>query len=462
VSELYVPHDYQEKAILAGIRNGAMGYLVAPGLGKTSVLYSVFNILQKQRMVNRMLVIAPLRVAFSVWPREAKKWSNFEHLKVVILHGPKKVQLLDSDADVFVINPEGLEWLFEEMGGKTFQKFDMLVVDESTQFKNSNTKRFKLMRKYVKQFRRRYILTGSPAPNGLIDLFGQIYILDGGASLGSFISHYRNKFFDKDFMGFNWTLRPGAEAKIYEAIAPLTLRLAAEDYLNLPPLIFNDIMVEMSADSKRIYDQMEQMMLTEVAGDTITAANAAAATTKCRQIANGGIYKTEVAEDDKRWEDIHLSKIEAVKSLVEELSGKPALVAYEFEHDLARLQTAFPEAPFLGGGISHARQAAIEDAWNAGSLPVLLAQPQSVAHGLNLQGTGAAVVWHSLTWNLEHYEQLIRRVWRQGQAERVVVHHILCRDTVDEVILKTLRRKDKTQQNLLDALKEYARARLAA
>lgn len=458
----FEPHPYQKDLIKLGVSQGAAGFLVDPGMGKTACMFAVYHILKSKNFVRAALVIAPLRVAHSVWPKERLKWDEFHDLKVVVLHGPEKDRLLSEPADIYVINPDGLEWLAKRLAGKTMP-FDMLVVDESTQFKHSNTKRFKLLKNLLNFFTRRYILTGSPTPNGLLDLFGQIYILDQGAALGRFITHYRNKFFDATgFGGYTWVARAGAKEQIYDRIAPLTIRLSASDHLSLPPLLYNNVEVELPPAAMQTYLAMENLMLAEVAGDFVTAANAAAATIKCRQIANGGIYTGGNSDGGERsFENIHDAKIEAVKSLVEELSGKPAFIAYEFKHDLARLRAAFPEARVLGGGVSAAEAADTEALWNDGKLPVLLAQPQSVAHGLNLQGTQAAVIWHSLTWNLEHYEQFIRRIWRQGQEGSVMVHHIIAKDTVDELMLKTIHKKDGVQQDLLTALKAYVRRRLS-
>jgi SNF2 family DNA or RNA helicase len=451
----YVPHAYQKKAIKFMIERACAGLFLDPGLGKTSITYAAFKLLKKLGMVDRMLVIAPLRPALSVWPGEAGKWEDFADLKVNVLHGSEKDALLHSDSDVDVINPEGLPWLFSQRW--KVWPWQMLVVDESTRFKHTQTRRFKELKPWLMKFRRRYILTGTPAPNGLLDLFGQIYILDEGNALGRFITHYRNQFFDSTgFGGYTWKPKPDSEKKIYKRLRPLVLRMEATDYLKLPPLIFNTIDVELPEDARRAYTSMENLLIAAVEDETVTAANMAAASTKCRQIANGGIYK----DGNAGWINIHDAKTEAVTDLIEELSGKPALIAYEYRHDLDRLRKALgKDTPHLGGGVTAKRQREIETAWNAGELPVLLAQPQSVAHGLNLQGVGAAVIWHSLTWDLEAYDQFIRRIWRQGQKERVVVHHLLAKDTVDEAIRGALGRKDRTQKALLNALKSYARSR---
>ena len=452
----YDPHAYQRKAIKFGVERACAGFFLDPGLGKTSIMYAVFKILKKAGMVSRALVIAPLRPARSVWPGEASKWDDFAGLKVQVLHGSDKGELLRSKADVDVINPEGLPWLFRQVS-KNEWPWQMLIIDESTRFKHTNTQRFKELKPVLDWFRRRYILTGSPAPNGLLDLFGQVFILDLGNAFGRYITNYRMEYFDATgFGGYTWQPKHGAEGRIYKKLAPLVLRMDAADYLKLPPLVNNTVDVELQPDARKVYDTMEELLISAVEDETVTAANLAAASIKCRQIANGGIYK----DDHAGWVDIHDAKTEAVAELVEELNGKPALIAYEFKHDLARLRAALgQDVPHLGGGATGKQQAAIEAAWNAGKLPVLFAQPQSVAHGLNLQGTGAAVIWHSLTHNLEDYEQLVRRIWRQGQKERVVVHHIVAKNTVDVAIMRALRSKDRTQRALLSALRDYAKQR---
>jgi hypothetical protein len=447
VSEPWVPHEYQKSAIKFMVGQGAAGLFLDPGLGKTSITLAAFKVLKDKGLVEKMLVIAPLRPCYGVWPEEVKKWEQFTDLRVSVLHGPAKEKLLQDDADIHVINPEGLQWLFKHPHPYPWP-YQMLVVDESTRFKHGNTQRFKTLKPYLREFKRRYILTGSPAPNGLLDLFGQCYLLDGGAALGGYITHYRMEHFDPvGFGGYQWALKPGHDKLIEEKLRPLVMRLSAEDYLDIPPLINNTVTVTLPDAAMKVYREMETLLVAQVKDEQVVAA----ATTKCRQIANGGIYH----EGGSEWSHIHEAKVEAVKELVEELSGKPALVAYEYRHDLERLQRAFPDAPHIGGGVSAAAFARIEHEWNRGEIPVLLAQPQSVAHGLNLQGTGAAVIWAGLTWDLEVAEQFVRRVWRQGQKETVVQHFIVAKGTVDEVVMRALARKDKTQSSLLAALKTH-------
>jgi SNF2 family DNA or RNA helicase len=450
----YQPHAYQDQAIKFLLGQACGGLFLDPGLGKTSITYATFKVLLESGMAERMLVIAPLRPAESTWPREAQKWDEFRGLNVHVLHGKDKQMLLEQPHHVSVINPEGLGWLFKE-AKRLRIKWDMLVVDESTRFKHTNTQRFKALRPHLHEFNRRVILTGSPAPNGLMDLFGQVYLLDQGNALGSYITHFRNAYFDATgYGGYTWVPKEDAAERIYARLRPLVLRMRGEDYLKLPPLINNTVEVELPPEARKAYDQMEKLLLAQVEEGIVTAANVGAATIKCRQIANGGLYGSDPKV--RTLHHLHEAKTEAVQELVEELSGKPALIAYEFQHDLERLQRAFPGAPYLGGGVTAKKAREVEDAWNAGGLPVLLAQPQSVAHGLNLQGVGAAVIWHSLTWDLENYEQLIRRIWRQGQRERVVVHHVVARGTVDEVVMRGVAKKDRTQRALLEALRERA------
>lgn len=455
------PHGYQMSAMKFLVSTCSAGLFLDPGLGKTSISIGAFKVLKREGLVDKMLVVAPLRVCYSVWPAEVEKWADFKGLKVVVLHGKDKEKALKSDADIFVINPEGLPWLFTDGRFKRISP-DILCIDESSKFKHTNTARFKMLKPYLNKFKRRWILTGTPAPNGLMDLFGQIYILDLGNALGQYVSHYRNEFFaPSGFGGYDWKLQEDGEARIHAAIKPLTMRLAAEDYLTLPKLVENIIRVELPPKARRVYDEMEAALLTELeSGEVVVAMSAAAASNKCRQVANGAIYKTldptePLGPGEKKWEALHTAKIDALLDLIEECSGQPVLIAYEYQHDLERLLAALgPDTPYIGGGVSGKRSQEIERDWNAGKLPYLLGHPLSMGHGLNLQGSGNHVAWFSQTWDLELLEQLIKRVLRQGSKHtHVFVHKIVAVGTVDEVILKAQGAKHKTQKALLDALK---------
>lgn len=449
------PHAYQKKAIKFMLQNSCAGLFLDPGLGKTSISLASVKILIKEGLVDCALVIAPLRVCYSVWPKEAEKWSDFEKMNVVVLHGKDKEKNLEKDAQIYVINPEGLPWLIRHKSFRKKFRGQALIVDESSKFKSTSTQRFKLLRPALSEFGRRYILTGSPAPNGMLDLFGQIYILDLGNALGRFITHYRSQYFyPTGFGGYEWKLQQGAEKRIQDRIRPLTLRLDAEDYLSLPRMIVNPIYVDLDDKSRAIYDEMEDELVAAIKNKDVVAASAAVASGKCSQIANGGIY-----DADGKYHFIHDLKAQAVLDLVDELNGSPALIAYEYEHDLERLRGVLgKKLPYIGGGVTPRAAADLERKWNAGELPWLLGQPASIAHGLNLQGAGNHVIHHSLLWNFEYYDQFNRRVLRQGNThDRVFIHQIIARNTVDELKLHALNRKYRTQKDLFDALNTFLR-----
>lgn len=472
----YQPHLGQKRAIKFLVEHANAGLFADPGTGKTSSVYAAFKILKKKGLASRMLVVAPLRPVSLVWPKERDKWSDFRDLRVAILHGKDKEKALASDADVYVINYEGLPWLLgatsvASFGGKRRNvsvdlkrfrsfNFDTLVLDELSRCKSVNTVTFKSIKQVLPTFQRRWGLTGSPASNGLQDLFGQCYCLDMGRALGQYITHYRNEFFNPHPSGFGFKIRPGAEPLIYKRVAPLVLRLKASDFIDMPELIENRIMFDLPDDVRKIYDAVEEEMFSEIDAGRVVAANAAAASSKCLQIASGGVYIEDDAPDDKkRWQNLHTMKVDLLYDLVEELQGSPILVAYHWWHDLDRLLMKFGKGtPYVGGGTSPKRALELEAAWNAGEIPLLFGHPQSIGHGLNLQGAGNTVAWHSPTWNLELSEQFVGRVHRQGQKEkRVIVHTIMARDTVEEAVWYAVHNKAKTQNGLLDALKATRR-----
>lgn len=477
-SKPWTPHAYQKKAVKFLLEHAASALFLDPGLGKTSITLAAIKLLKQKKVLDKVLLIAPLRVCYSVWPKEVEKWQDFHGLKIQVLHGGKKDEALKADADVYVINPEGLEWLLQVKktktpSGKTKVEvdlrrwkalgFDTLVVDELSKFKHVATNRFKALKLVLHTFRRRWGLTGSPASNGLLDLFGQCFILDQGRTLGPYISHYRMKYFVPSHDGFSWNIREGAEDEIYERINPLALRMAADDYLDMPTLIENNIRVDLPPNVMEVYDRLENDLIAKLDGNLVVATNAAAASMKCRQVANGGIYLDPEVESliklpksKREWANLHTEKVDALADLIEELQGSPLLVAYDFEHDLDRLRERLgKDIPYIGGGVNAKRSAELEKAWNAGQLPVLLGHPQAMAHGLNLQEMGHHVCWHSLTWDYELYDQFIRRVLRQGnKAKKVFVHHIIARGTVDEVVLAAVKSKRRGQNALFDALKK--------
>lgn len=446
------PRSYQEQAVKLMITQGAAGLLLDPGLGKTSISFAAFAVLKQAGHVNKMLVVAPLRPAYLVWPKERAKWYEFHGLKVHILHDKGKDRI-PPDADVYVINPEGLEWLIKNNVAAALGT-DMLVVDESTKFKHTNTKRFKLLKTLLPRFKRRYILTGTPTPNGLMDLFGQVFILDQGHALGRFITHYRREYFyESGYGGYEWRPKIDSLERITKRIAPLTLRLRAEDHLDMPALVYDDIVVKLPPAARRTYAGMENHFIAQLDDGEIPAANAAVASGKLRQIVNGALYVGDAARD---YRVLHEEKLNALEDLLEQLGGKPLLLLYEFDFERQMIQKRWPDTPALAGGTSMRHAGEIEAAFNRGEIPLLIGQPQAMGHGLNMQEACHHVLWYSMTWNLELYDQATRRVYRQGQrAETVFVYRLIAEDTIDEVVRDALAGKDRTQTTLMKSLSNY-------
>lgn len=487
--EPWKPSLGQKRGVKWLLENAAAGLFADPGVGKTSCVLAAFSFLKKRGVANKMLVVAPLRPAWMVWPAEVEKWTDFRHLRVEVLHGPKKVEALAREADVYVINPDGIDWLLNATRSRTpsgrisiafdvarFRAFgfDTLVLDELTMWKHSQSGRHKAMKQIVGTFARRWGLTGTPASNGLIDLFGQMYMLDIGRAFGPYVTHFRNRYFVPSYDGFSWNLKAGAADEIYAKVDRVALRLAAEDYIDMPNQVDNLIRVDLPADARRVYGELEDEMITRIGDETIVAANAAAVSTKCRQVANGALYTDDAGggfRPRRRSADgsgrpfavAHDAKLDALMDLIDELQGSPILIGYEFQHDLARISArlgpwltghGIREVPAIAGGTPTARAVELEKKWNAGELPVLLGHPAAMGHGLNLQRAGNHVAWFGMTWNLELYDQFNRRVRRQGSRHQTVfVHHIVARDTIDEIVYRVLRSKAKTQNVLFDALR---------
>lgn len=484
------PHKYQKRAIRFLLENQCAALFLDPGLGKTSITLAAIKILKQKKMIGKVLIVAPLRVCYSVWPREIEKWADFGHLTIEVLHGPDKDEALKRDADIYVTNPEGLDWLLKSVKTKSekskktsvnvnvtqFKKlgFDVLIIDELSKFKHIGTNRFKALKLVLHTFSRRWGLTGSPAANGLLDLFGQAYVLDLGRTFGPYITRYRNTYFQpKTYKnpfdpegeaqrGFGWVVRPGCEDEIYKRISPLALRISDSE-LDMPELVENRIRVDLPENIQALYDQLEEELITAFEDRLVVANNAAAVSTKCRQIANGGVYyfpeleANGLVKPGREFVNLHDAKTEALNELVEELQGQPLLVAYDFEHDVDRLKKAFPQGVFACDYTAK-QFSDIERAWNRGEIELLFGHPQSIGHGLNLQDCGHHICWHSLTWNYELYDQFIRRIFRQGNtSKKVFVHLIIARNTIDEVIVGATRSKHKGQQALFHAIEELAK-----
>lgn len=406
-----------------------------------------------------MLVIAPLRVCRQQWRQEALKWEQFRHLKFSLLHGPKKDERLNDDADIWLINPEGVDWLCAKYFGRNLP-FTIVTIDELTKFKNSGSERNKKLRPRIEKTPYRWGLTGSLAPNGYMDLFGQQLMLDDGAALGRYVTHYRDNYFTLGWDGFTYDLMPGAERRILERLAPYWFEMLEEDYAQLPPLV--DVTHELLFEpaGRKLYDKMKRDMIATLPEGIVTAANAAACYSKLSQMANGAVY---VGDDKEAVSFVHDEKLDAVEDLLEELNGEPLLIAYEFNHDLERLRERFgvvdPKTkqkviPYLGKGTTSKQETAWIAAWNRGELPLLCAHPASAGHGLNMQGASAAnVCWFGITWDYELYDQFIRRIWRDGtRAVQVFNHLLVMQDTIDELKYAALCNKEMTQSSLLRAL----------
>lgn len=416
-----------------------------------------------------MLVIAPLKACYRVWPAEIEKWKDFNHLRYEILHGPKKAEALAREADVYIINPEGLEWLI--YGGRNSNSFDArrwsrfnfdtLCIDELTKFKHPRGVRFKALKRVLGHFARRWGLTGSPAANGLLDLFGQCLVIDMGNALGQYITHYRLKyFFNPDGMGWSWKPLAGAKELIYERIKPLALRMDADDYLELPEINDVPIYLDLPANARKIYDALEDDLVAKIEDKVVTAASAGAAGQKLWQICNGGLYVDDdiaaiIGGKKRSTLVVHDVKTDWLEDLLDELQGQPVLIGYQFQHDLERLLDRFgADAPRFTGKPKHDQD--IQDAWNRNELPFVLGQQEAIAHALNLQeGDAQHLACYSLTWNLEVWDQLLRRIRRSGnKAKRVFRHIPIIRDTTDEDRWYALKSKDKGQKALFEALKQ--------
>ena len=369
-----------------------------------------------------------------------------------LTRGPKK-KLVHADGDIFLLNYDGLPWFDRYLKEqKIAMPFDMLVLDESTSVKDPKTRRFKLLKGLLDQFPRRVILTGTPAPNSMLDLYGQIYVLDKGAALGRTIYVHKNMFWEQNpYKSYEWTLKPGAKETITERIAPMVKRMSSEMYLQLPKLITQDIRVELPPKVMELYLKMEKHFFSLLDDGVLEAANAAVASGKLRQICSGGFYYDDPS-GTRQTKHIHEVKTQAVKELVDQIGGEPVMIMYEFAHELERLKKAFPNAAVIRGGISGDRLAEICEQWNEGEIPILLVQPQSASHGLNLQGGGRHMIWTTTTWSGERYHQAIKRLHRSGQKQTVFIHRIIAEQTIDEAVIEALESKEAGQSEFLSAI----------
>lgn len=447
----FIPHDYQKYAIEYIESHPISAVFLDMGLGKTVItLTAIANLLFDSFEIHRILIIGPLRVARDTWTTEADKWDHLQNLICSVAVGAEaeRKAALMRKADIYIINRENVQWLIED-SGVPFD-YDMVVIDELSSFKNHNTRRFRSLLKVRPKVKRIVGLTGTPASNGLMDLWTEFRILDMGRRLGRFITRYRADYFQPDRRSgqvvYSYKPLPHAEEAIYRQISDVAISMKAVDHLKMPELVSSEYPVRLSEEEKRKYSELKRELTLSLGDAEITAANAASLSGKLSQMANGAIY-----DDGGGIVQIHDRKLDALEDLIEAANGRPVLVAYWFKHDLARISERLHRLhiPFSRLDTSDSIRR-----WNSGEIPVALIHPVSAGHGLNLQVGGSAVVWFGLTWSLELYQQTNARLWRQGQkAQTVVIRHIVAEGTIDEQIMDALKRKDRTQTALIDAVR---------
>lgn len=441
----YKAHEYQKFATQFILSNPIAAVFLEMGLGKSVItLTALFDLCLDQFLIRKVLVIAPLRVARDTWPLEIEKWNHLDGLTYSVAVGTEgeRISALTKPADVYLINRENVDWLINK-SGHSFD-FDMVVIDELSSFKSYQAKRFRSLLKVRPKVKRIVGLTGTPSSNGLMDLWAEFRLLDFGERLGRYITQYRMNFFVPDKrnqqMVFSYKPKPGAEDAIYQQISDITISMKSADFLQMPKCVINEVEVKLSEKERTIYDELKREMVVSLGEEEIDASNAATLSGKLLQMANGAIYNEE-----KSVFHIHDRKLDALEDLIEGANGKPVLIAYWYKHDLHRIKKRF-----LVREIQTSKD--ILD-WNNGNISLAAIHPASAGHGLNLQSGGSTIIWFGLTWSLELYQQTNARLWRQGQTSTVIIHHIISKDTIDEDVMKALKKKEKVQGNLIDAVK---------
>lgn len=453
----FVPHEYQKFCIQKILEMKKVGIWQDMGLGKTVTTLTAIKELKYNRFqVRRVLVIAPKKVAEGTWTKEAAKWDHTKMLRVSPVLGSqaKRIKALNTPADIYITNRENVVWLVDYY--RNAWPFDMVVVDESSSFKSHSAKRFKALASVGERIERMVELTGTPSPNGLDDLWAQVFLLDGGERLGKRYTHFRERYFQPDKRGadgmvYSYEAKPGSEEGILEKISDICISMKADDYLQLPDITYHEIPVELDAKALKSYCELEREMVLQLPedGEDISVTSAAALSNKLLQLANGAIYG-----EDRQVHEVHGCKLEAFMELIESLQGKPALVFYNYQHDRMRILKALEKT---GLRVRELKTPQDEDDWNAREIDVLLTHPASSAYGLNLQQGGNHVIWFGLTWNYELYTQANKRLHRQGQQEKVIIHHLVCAGTRDEDVMQALRRKDDVQNWVMESLKARIR-----
>lgn len=441
----YNPHKYQTYATNFILKHPIAAVFLEMGLGKSVItLTAIFDLCLDRFEIGKVLVIAPLRVARDTWPAEINKWEHLKGLEFSVAIGTEQERLaaLRKPASVYLINRENVDWLVNKSGIPF--NYDMVVIDELSSFKSYGAKRFKSLLKVRPRAKRIVGLTGTPSSNGLMDLWAEFRILDMGKRLGRYITHYRNSFFTPDKRNqqivFSYKPLPGAEDAIYRLISDITISMKSVDFLKMPECVINEVSVYLNDKEQSVYDHFREEMVLELANEEIDAMNAAVLSGKLLQMANGAVY-----DDDKNTHIIHDRKLDALEDLIEGANGKPVLIAYWYNHDLERIKARF--------NVREIKTSKDIKDWNNGDISVAVIHPASAGHGLNLQSGGSTLIWFGLTWSLELYQQTNARLWRQGQNETVVIHHIVTKGTIDEDVMRALKRKEKTQSDLINAVK---------
>ena len=448
----FIPHKYQLTAINHVINVPKCGLFLDMGLGKTiSTLTAIKELKYNRFQVNKVLIIAPKKVAEGTWSKEKDKWNHTKDFRVSLVLGSqqKRIKALSVNADLYIINRENIPWLVDYLRNDWY--FDTVVIDESSSFKNSRSKRFKALKMVLPKINRLIELTGTPSPNGVEDLWAQIYLLDQGTRLEKYITHFRAKYMEPNKRNrsqiFDYKIKDGVYDSIINKISDICISMKSEDYLELPDLSYNEIPVILNDKARRDYDKMERDFVLELEGaeDDITAVNAAALSNKLLQISNGAVY-----DSSGIYTEVHDAKIEAFLELIERLQGKSLLVFYNFQHDRDRIKKALEKSDLV---VKELKTTQDEDDWNAGKIDILLTHPASAAYGLNLQEGGNHVCWFGLSWNLEHYQQANKRLHRQGQKEKVIIHHLVTQGTRDEDVMRALDNKAGVQEEIMQSLK---------
>lgn len=441
----YNPHEYQTYATNFILEHPVAAVLLEMGLGKSVItLTAIYELMLNRFEIEKVLVIAPLRVARDTWPAEIEKWEHLKGLTYSVAIGTEaeRIAALKRPAHLYLINRENVDWLITK-SHLPFD-YDMVVIDELSSFKSYAAKRFKSLLKVRPRVKRMVGLTGTPSGNGLMDLWAEFRVLDMGQRLGRYITHYRNNFFVPDKrnqqMIFSYKPKPGAEDAIYKLISDITISMKSADFLKMPECIINEVPVALSEKEWSVYQALKEDMVVDLKTEEIDAVNAAALSGKLLQMANGAVYNEE-----KEVIRIHDRKLDALEDLIEGANGKPVLVAYWYNHDLQRIKQRF--------SVREIKTSQDIKDWNNGEIPVAVIHPASAGHGLNIQFGGSTIIWFGLTWSLELYQQTNARLWRQGQNDTVVIHHIIAKDTIDEDVMKALRKKEKIQSALIDSVK---------